>query len=120
MKYLLSIVLLIPSLGWAGADTFANCAFTQECLEGEACADTTFEMSIEHADDIPFVMRTMSENIGGYVFDNGAPDASSTLMAQTKTATHLLTIQTDSAARYTVHMQGPMAITYLGSCEVIN
>ncbi|WP_456389162.1 hypothetical protein [Profundibacter sp.] len=120
MKYLISILLLVPSLGWAGSDTFANCAFTQECFEGEACEDTTFEMGIEHSDDIPFVMQTMSENIEGDVFDNGAPDATSTLLGQTKTATHLLTIQPGGAARYTVHMQGPMAITYQGTCEVIN
>ncbi|PHQ99380.1 MAG: hypothetical protein COB39_04005 [Marinosulfonomonas sp.] len=120
MKYLISILLLIPSLAFAGSDIFANCAFTQECLEGEACEETSFEMVIEHADDIPFVMQTMAENIEGYVFDNGAPDATSTLMGQTKTATHLLSLQAGGAARYTVHMQGPMAITYQGTREVMN
>lgn len=118
MKYLFAVLLMFPSLALATDDTYAQCQFNTECLEGEACAATDYQMAIVHDDSFGFIMQTVAENIKGVVFDNGAPNASSTLMGQSETAAHLLTIQPDGAARYTVHMQGPMLINYLGKCEV--
>ena len=119
MKYLFAVLLMFPSLALATDDTYAQCQFNTECLEGEACTATDYQMAIVHDDSFGFIMQTVAENIKGVVFDNGAPNASSTLMGQTETAAHLLTIQPDGATRYTVHMQGPMLINYLGKCEII-
>lgn len=106
--------------GMAGTDTFAECSFDMECFEAETCTQTDFQTTIEHNDEFAFVLQSVAEDVTGLVFDNGMPDRASTLMGQTETAAHLLTIQPDGAARYSVHMQGPMVITYLGNCEVAN
>ena len=118
MKPLIAVLLLAPSLALASEDNYAQCRFDTECLEGEACASTDYQMTVIHNDTFGFIMQSPTGNIEGFAFDNGAPDHVSTLLGQTKTAAHLLTIQPDSAARYTVHLQGPMLINYLGKCEI--
>ena len=119
MKYLLSVFLLLPSLANA-SDAYASCRFTTECFETEVCTDTDFSFAVNHNDDLGFVIQTDAENIGGLVFDNRGTDAASTLIGQTETAYHMLTINPDGAARYTVHMAGPMMISYAGQCEGMN
>ena len=118
MRFLIAF-LMLPSLAWAG-DEFATCHFTTECFEGEACTDTDFGFVVNHDDQTGFVIQTDAENIGGLVFDNRFPDETSTLIGATETAYHMLTIAPDGAARYSVQMQGPMVISYLGQCEVPN
>jgi len=109
---------MLPSLAWAGVDTYAQCQFDTECLAGEACAATDYQMTIVHDDTFGFIMQTVAENIQGYVFDKVTPDVEGTLIARTKTTGHILIIQPDGAAGYSVHMQGEMLISYTGKCEV--
>ena len=116
MRFLIALMLL-SSTAWAG-DEYAACHFTTECFETDACADTDFRFAVTHDDDQGFVIQTDAENIGGLVFDNRGTEAASTLIGQTDTAYHMLTINPDGAARYTVHMEGPMTISYAGQCEV--
>lgn len=118
MKPFIAVLLLAPSLALASEDNYAQCRFDTECLEGEACDSTDYQMTVIHNDTFGFIMQSVTGNIEGFAFDNGAPDHVSTLLGQTKTAAHLLTIQPDGVARYTVHTLGPMAITYQGKCEV--
>ena len=120
MKPVLAIFLLwaVPALAGSADDLFASCTFTRECLEEETCTDTDFQMEIRHDDTLGFLMETIAEEIDGLVFDNRANEATSTLIGQTDTAYHMLTIRKDGEARYSVHMEGPMAITYIGKCEV--
>lgn len=118
MKTLYFIMAFLASPAWAGGDIFAQCQFDQECLEGESCNSTSFELTVRHSDAMAFELETIAESVPGIVFDNRHPDAASTLLAASATAHHLLTISPEGAARYTVHMQGPFAVTYLGSCEV--
>ena len=116
MRFLIAL-LLSPSMAFAG-DEFASCHFTTECFESEACSDTDFRFVVNHDDDLAFVILTDAEDIDGLVFDNRGQDAASTLIGMTDTAYHMLTINPDGAARYSVHMEGPMAIFYSGQCEV--
>ncbi len=114
----IGIALLATAPALAASDTFAECTFELECFEADACTATDFQATVEHDDTLAFIMRTVSEDIGGVVFENGAPEAASILMGQTDTASHLLTIQPGGATRYTVHMQGPLVVSYMGTCEV--
>ena len=118
MRTLIFALAVLGAPAWAAGDVFAQCRFAQECLEGETCNATDFELTVRHDDLAGFALESLAETVAGLVFDNGQPDSTSTLVASGETAYHLLTIERDGAARYTVHMQGPMAITYLGSCEV--
>ncbi len=115
MRFLIAL-LMLPGLAWAG-DEFATCHFTTECFESVSCTDTDFGFVVNHDDQTGFVIQTDAENIGGLVFDNRFPDETSTLIGQTETTYHMLTIAPDGAARYTLHMQGPMVVSYSGQCE---
>jgi len=116
MRFLIAF-LMLPSLAWAG-DEFASCHFTTECFESEPCSDTDFGFAVNHNDDVGFIIQTDAENIDGLVFDNRFPEETSTLIGQTETAYHMLTIAPDGTARYSLHMQGPMVVSYMGQCEV--
>ncbi|WP_457645387.1 hypothetical protein [Profundibacter sp.] len=118
MRFLIAF-LMLPTLAWAG-DEYAACHFTTECFESESCADTDFGFVVNHNDALGFVLQTDAENIGGLVFDNRFPDETSTLIGATDTAYHMLTIAPDGAARYSVQMQGPMVVSYMGQCEGMN
>ena len=118
MKFLI-VVLMLPTMAY-GADDFAACHFTTECFESESCTDTDFSFAVNHNDDVGFIIQTDAENIDGLVFDNRFPEETSTLIGQTETAYHMLTIAPDGAARYTLHMQGPMVVSYMGTCEGMN
>jgi len=118
-RALLAIFVISPSLAWAG-DEFATCHFTTECFEGETCTDTDFGFVVIHDDQMGFVIQTDAENIDGLVFDNRFPDETSTLIGAAETAYHMLTIAPKGAARYSVQMQGPMVVSYMGQCEGMN
>ena len=116
MRFLIALMMLL-TLAWAG-DEFATCHFTTECFESEPCSDTDFGFVVNHNDDVGFIIQTDAENIDGLVFDNRFPEETSTLIGQTETAYHMLTIAPDGTARYSLHMQGPMVVSYMGQCEV--
>lgn len=118
MRFLIAF-LILPTLAWA-EDEYATCQFGTECFEAESCADTDFGFVVTHDDTLGFVIQTDAENIDGLVFDNGFPDGTSTLIGATDTAYHMLTIAPDGAARYSVQMQGPMVVSYMGQCKGTN
>ncbi len=120
MKTLGGLVILLSALPASAQtrDIFATCRFATECFEAEPCAETDFSFSVSRDDAHGFVIRTDAEDIPGMAFDNYLPDATSALIGATDTAYHMLTIEPGGAARYSVHMKGPMSVSYLGACEV--
>ncbi len=122
---LLLLPLLLPVLAALtpparAQEPFATCRFTTECFEAEPCTETDFSFTISHHDELGFLIRTDAEDIAGLVFDNYFPDATSALIGTTDTAYHMLTIAPGGAARYSVHMEGPMMVSYAGRCEGMN
>ena len=90
------------------------CAFDQECLEGENCAETTYEVSLAETDDAAW---TLSDITG----DRPATAMGQTWFAPTGDGTDgglMLTIGPDGMARMSVHMIGAgLSILYLGQCS---
>jgi len=104
MKYAATLILTISS-SVAFADT---CTFTTECFEGDGCYETDFSMEVTESQFV-----TDAETI------IAAPlPLPQTVMGLTPTSVHIVTRSEDGSARYTTHMiDGPMMISYLGTCE---
>ncbi len=117
MKRFLIPLLFVPTLASAGPSILAECTFTSECIEGEACEMSDYAMTVYENDTAPFIMETASENITGSFFDDKGKDGNSTLFGNSAGAAHLLTIAPNGDARYSIQMDGPMVISYLGNCE---
>lgn len=96
-----------------------SCAFTTECIEGEACNETDFSVSVTDDTDQPdeLMLQTDAETLRGSGYQL---DGLLHLVFTAESALHVISASADQSARYTVHMQGPMAITYQGTCEVLN
>lgn len=96
-----------------------DCRFTQECIEGEDCTETEYGVQIiaDPARENGLVLRTPSEELQGTGIRKDGPGH---VIFPGDTAMHLITSAPDGAARYTIHMQGPMVISYQGTCEVID
>ncbi|MEO0390901.1 MAG: hypothetical protein AAF218_08160 [Pseudomonadota bacterium] len=100
-----------------------NCNFVTECFEDEACTDVEYEPQLTGqtggASDQDMVVEADFESPAGTekmlgVMLSGALSLSGGSFA----ARHLLTVNADGAARYSVHYaDGPMVISYLGTCE---
>ncbi|MEM8577794.1 MAG: hypothetical protein AAGF60_08080 [Pseudomonadota bacterium] len=99
------------------------CVFATECVEAEGCTETEFEPRLagrmggmtpdEMIVEAGFESPAETVRLLG-VLSNGALS----LAGGTFQARHLLTVSDTGAARYTVHYaEGPMAISYLGTCE---
>ena len=107
----ISLVLaLTPAPLWATT----SCSFTTECLEGEACAETAFEVSRAAGDGESVILTTDAETLAGHMI---ASDDNFHFIFEAPSAAHLLTEYPNGAARYTIHMDGPFTITYHGQCE---
>ena len=96
-----------------------SCAFNMECIEGETCNETVFSVSVPENTDQPdaLILQTDAETLRGSGYQL---DGLLHLVFTAESALHVISASADQAARYTVHMQGPMAITYQGTCEVLN
>ena len=119
-KYIGLIGLLaaaLPNMAMAGQDILAQCVFTQECTPGEGCADTTFEVEVLSGTGMDFTIQSMAGDLPGTLASAPRPDAPLFLFATSETAAHLLSIQSDGAARYTLHLQGPLVLDYQGVCK---
>jgi len=94
-----------------------SCQFTQECIEGEDCAKTNYAVQItaDPARENGLILNTPSEELQGTGIRKDGPGH---VIFPGETAMHLITSAADGAARYTIHMQGPMVISYQGTCEV--
>jgi len=106
----------------AFAQPYGNCAFTQECFEGEACADTDFAFEIRIAGTAseigePLSIITDAETISVFrpiTFDDGH-----IMAGQSRGQAVFLSVAPDGAARYSTHFNSDgFSITYTGTCEV--
>lgn len=98
-------------LGISTAAAMAEqCTFTSECFEGEACAETSFTMTIEDGKLI-----TDAETIP---VTSGGSDTVNVFVGYTASAFHVLTREKGNQARYSTHIfDGPLMVNYLGTCE---
>ncbi len=96
-----------------------SCTFVQECFEAEACTQADYSLSMENVDGQTSSWRpiTESETLLGTGIRLEGPGH---MIFTGKTAIHVVIVGAEKEARYTVHMQGPMAITYQGKCEALN
>ena len=94
-----------------------ECSFTTECFDAEECTETDYSLVIGHDDyGIP-ILETISETLRVTAIA-GDGENHSTVTATGEGAIHLLTRATGGDARYTVHLtEGPMTISYLGTCK---
>jgi len=99
------------------------CAYENECLDAEACNNTTFSFELKgHADglnDVDMVVQAeLISEIGDTILLGARSGEAMSLSGGTFDARHLLTIANNGNARYTLHYSdGPMAISYLGACS---
>ena len=91
-----------------------TCVFTQECLEGEECAETSYNAEISAAGGETLTLTTDAETLEGRKIASGD---NLHYVFETPSAAHFMTNFADGAARYTIHMDGPFTITYHGTCE---
>ena len=96
-----------------------SCRFTLECIEGEPCAETDYAVQIlaDPARENGLILSTSSEELNGTGIRKNGPGH---VIFPGDTAMHLITSAANGDARYTIHMQGPMVISYQGTCEVID
>ncbi|MCY4179342.1 MAG: hypothetical protein OXC60_16605 [Litoreibacter sp.] len=89
-----------------------TCTFTLECYEGEACADTSYEIEID-LDNAQLI--TPSGNIAVNI--GGSPTLN-VFAGFTQSAFHTMTRAKEGEARYSVHLfDGPQMVNYMGSCN---
>ena len=92
----------------------AQCTFTTECFESEACSETAFTVAIEEKDGKTILVsdaETIPVSVGG-------SDVARVYVGVTESAFHLMSRAADGTARYSTHLyDGPMMINYLGNCE---
>ncbi len=109
------VILLILALSVAGPSVAATtCLFTQECLEGEACAETSYRVELVAGDGQVIQLISDAETLEGRMI---ASDDNLHYVFEAPTAAHLLSEAPSGAARYTIHLDGPFTITYHGTCE---
>ncbi|QBY00303.1 hypothetical protein E2K80_05755 [Rhodophyticola sp. CCM32] len=120
-----SAALLGPLLGLAAAPCQAEpwaCAFTVECIAGEACLAAAYEVDILAADHEGrlFLSSIVADTPATRLTAEKARPASYAGISGDGLA-EMITIRADSTARMTAHMfDGPaMAITYFGTCEAL-
>ncbi|WP_147124980.1 hypothetical protein [Shimia ponticola] len=104
------------------AQPYGNCTFTQECFEGEACADTDFGFELRIAGTAtdqgePLSIITDAETISVFrpiTFEDGH-----VMAGQSRGQAVFLSVAPDGAARYSAHFNSDgFSITYTGTCEV--
>ena len=112
-----AVCLAMALPGMVSATTY--CSFEQECFEADACGDAGFLFEyIDNANGARLqqgvTASTEFGDLGGYVLRR---DESSVSYAfEGPGAMYFLTVE-NAAARLSVHMEGPMVVTYLGRCE---
>ena len=106
---------LLPVTGAAALQ--ATCHFTTECHDAEPCAATDFDLSIaDGADEMTVTLATVSGTGTGAL--TLAPNGATQILGRSGGTLQLLTIGTDGAARLSLHLaDGPVALSYLGTCE---
>lgn len=117
-KTLCVAMLMSVSAGAVGASE-TLCRFDRECVEGETCSETSFGARIAPDPETPqgLVLYTEVETLRGTGVHLDGP-THMTFIGDT--ALHLISVSDDAAARYTVHLEGPLAVIYIGTCEVVD
>lgn len=101
----------------------ADCAFDAECVEDEPCAETAYAARIVGPGAGMTGPATLVDDAGSVALEAAGPgvwvggDGRGAYAG--RFGAMMLTTGEDGTARLTVHFtEGPMAITYLGTCEV--
>ncbi|MEL6585145.1 MAG: hypothetical protein AAFY65_15590 [Pseudomonadota bacterium] len=102
-----ALVLLASTFG---ARAQMVCTFTTECLEADACMDST--LTLEMVDGEP---ATLVTEFGDFAVRGVATGGA--LIAEGAGMVLLLSRNAEGAARASFHLEGPVAMTYLGQCE---
>lgn len=112
---LVFIGLGFPNVLDAGPVT---CIFSKECFEDEACIATEFKLLIDSPQDDPDGLNLITDSETLPVEIISVVDrVRIQLLAKSESAVHLLSWKFRKGyTRYTVHMQGPLAVTYHGVC----
>ena len=100
------------------------CVFSSECFEADACTDSSFRLDFEKGGDAGaarvssgVTARTEFGDLGGFIIkQDGDQD---TIAFEGPGAFYFLTVA-GRDARLSVHMEGPLVVTYLGTCEAID
>lgn len=121
---LLAAVVALASTMPAAADLL--CRFDTECLEGEACAESAFTLTLETL----LAPGTLFAEGGFPTGDRAVTDAGSVeidwaaagpaLAAYwfTRTGFHLLSFDAAGVARYSAHLpEAGLSVLYTGTCE---
>lgn len=113
------LIAVLTALAAAPATANTVCTFTTECLEGEACNETSTQVTLapDTRANGSWTMTTEAETLQGEGFQSEGP---SHLVFLSETTGHFLSIDGDFNARYSIHMDGPFSITYHGTCEAGN
>ncbi|THH38539.1 hypothetical protein E4Z66_02930 [Aliishimia ponticola] len=91
------------------------CLFTAECFEADGCAESGFTLDLADADDAGRVVAaTEFGDLTGRGLERAAVGVSYVL--EGAGAVYLLTMS-GTDARLSVHMEGPIVATYLGTCD---
>ena len=119
---LAAAALAVPA-GPAGADI--DCRFETECLEGEVCADSGFELTLETAlspgtvlaeGGLPEGDRVLSDT-GTAEIDWAAAGPALAAFWVARPGFHMLSFDAGGAARYSAHLPGAgLSVLYLGTC----
>ncbi|MGB1235452.1 MAG: hypothetical protein ACPG5U_06950 [Planktomarina sp.] len=96
-----------------------ECVFTTECIAGETCTDTDFQVSMERDPDVRTQARLVTEfGIFQGLYSNSRgnpPENVVAFLRDTGDSYHLS--WTETSAWLTLHMpSSDLAITYLGQC----
>ena len=134
MRWLVPILIASPALaGMPGASDPAQTApatraghFTTECNEAGPCQETAFDagLTVSPQGSAFAPNAQLASDAGTIGMALSMPGPAGWLARPARfpggdpTATHLITRAPDGGARYTVHMtDGPILVSYLGTCE---
>lgn len=100
-----------------------HCTFSIECISGEECAETAYEVALNVAEvsESPAVTRVRGAfssiaeefDVTGFYKDGQISVSGGGVFP----ASHHFTVGADGMAIYTTHLGPEMGITYLGTCE---
>ena len=105
--------LLVFALAGPAMAADLTCTFESECLEGEACADSGYVLTLRMGED-----SATLEDDAGSVDVSALTGSDMSYVGTSATGAHLLTISGSGDARYSVHFMGAtFSMLYLGQCS---
>ncbi|MDJ1008110.1 MAG: hypothetical protein QNJ13_09840 [Paracoccaceae bacterium] len=120
------IAAALPALAATPATADLACRFDTECLEGEACIESGFRLTVETG----IAPGTLFAEGGYPIGDRIVTDAETVevvwrarepwlaAFGASASGFHLLTFDATGAARYTAHLPGAgLSMLYVGACE---